>query len=80
MKIPDQRHSTRRPQYGHGAEMFSPSIGFSLPMMNAIARRAWRTLSGYAAAEDGSSASEFALMLLILGGCVVTAVHALGAR
>ncbi len=34
----------------------------------------------YASAEDGSSASEFALMLLILGGCVATALHALGAH
>jgi hypothetical protein len=60
--------------------MISPSIGSSLQIMRGITRTVWRTLSGYAGAEDGSSASEFALMLLILGGCAVTALHALGAR
>ena len=46
--------------------------------MRRFAQTLWRTLSGYAAAENGSSASEFALMLLVLGGCAVTALHALG--
>ena len=39
-----------------------------------------RALVRYASAEDGASASEFALMLLILGGCVATGLHALAAR
>jgi Flp pilus assembly pilin Flp len=37
-----------------------------------------RVLKSYVSSEDGASASEFALMLLILGGCVATALHALG--
>ena len=48
--------------------------------MRRITHTAWRVLADYAAAQSGSSASEVALMLLILGGCAVTALHALGVR
>jgi len=47
--------------------------------MSRVLQSSWRKIALYAAAEDGASASEFALMLLILGGCVATALHALGA-
>jgi hypothetical protein len=48
--------------------------------MNRILESSWRGFARYASAEDGASASEFALMLLILGGCVATALHVLGTR
>ena len=48
--------------------------------MKQVLKSYVRVLARYASAEDGSSASEFALMLLILGGCVATALHVLGAR
>ena len=48
--------------------------------MNQVLKSSGRAFVLYASAEDGSSASEFALMLLILGGCVATALHALGTR
>jgi hypothetical protein len=38
------------------------------------------TLIGYIRSEAGTSASEVALMLLIIGGCIATALHALGAH
>ncbi|HEY2481466.1 MAG TPA: hypothetical protein VGI30_04630, partial [Caulobacteraceae bacterium] len=38
------------------------------------------TLVSYARSETGSSASEMALMLLIIGGCIATGLHALGAH
>jgi hypothetical protein len=38
------------------------------------------TLAGYASSEAGASASEMALMLLIIGGCIATGLHALGAH
>jgi hypothetical protein len=36
-------------------------------------------IAGYVASESGTSASEVALMLLIIGGCIATGLHALGA-
>jgi hypothetical protein len=48
--------------------------------MSRILKSYGRALAHYVSAEDGASASEFALMLLILGGCVATALHTLGAR
>jgi hypothetical protein len=36
-------------------------------------------IAGYFASESGASASEVALMLLIIGGCIATGLHALGA-
>ena len=48
--------------------------------MSRVLKSYSRAFARYALAEDGSSASEFALMLLILGGCVATALHVLGAR
>jgi len=37
-------------------------------------------LGRYIAHEDGAAASEFALMLLVLGGCAATALHAMGVK
>ena len=34
----------------------------------------------YARSETGAAASEVALMLLIIGGCIATGLHALGAH
>ena len=39
-----------------------------------------RALGGYIARDDGAAASEVALMLLILGACAATALHAMGVR
>ena len=52
------------------------------PFLSArlVSRRAGKALVGYVRSEAGTSASEVALMLLILGGCVATALHALGAH
>ena len=35
---------------------------------------------GSASADSGAAASEVALMLLIIGGCIATGLHALGAH
>lgn len=48
--------------------------------MNRVVKSFRGAFVRYASAEDGTSVSEFALMLLILGGCVATALHVLGAR
>lgn len=37
-------------------------------------------LARYFRSEAGAATSEFALMLIVLGGCVATAVHALTSR
>jgi hypothetical protein len=48
--------------------------------MKPILEWSWRQIARYASARHGASASEFALMLLILGGCVATALHVLSAK
>lgn len=37
-------------------------------------------LARYFESESGAASSEYALMLIVLGGCVATAVHALSTR
>ncbi|HEV7157546.1 MAG TPA: hypothetical protein VGN38_04220 [Caulobacteraceae bacterium] len=37
-------------------------------------------LARYFNSQSGAASSEYALMLIVLGGCVATALHALSSR
>lgn len=42
-------------------------------------RRPWaRALAAYFIDEDGASAAEYALLITVLGGCIMMVLHVLG--
>jgi hypothetical protein len=75
-----------RPYCRHPTAKFSPFARGKQKDRNRATRvtvgpmnRIITALNGYALSETGASASEVALMLLIIGGCIATGLHALGA-